>query len=148
MGPDAPTSQTLTAQDHEDIRQLLARYNLAIDLGDIDAWVGCFTPDGVFECLGLPEGAITGGRHEGADALRAYGHGHLGQNKGRARHWNWNLLIEPDGEGAAMTSYLNAYSAGQGKSAKLRATGIYRDKLVRVDGQWRFASRQITIDPE
>ncbi len=139
---------TLSPQDHEDIRQLLARYNIAIDLGRIGQWVECFTPDGVFECLGLPDGAALGGRHEGADALRAYAETHFGINKGRARHWNWNLMVEPAGEGrAAMTCYLNAHSAGQGDSAVLRVTGIYRDELVKGDEGWRFASRQVTIDP-
>ncbi len=140
------TDIALTPEDHEDIRQLLARYNLAIDLGRIDDWVDCFTPDGVFECIGLPEDSILGGRHEGPEALRAYADGHYGLHRGRARHWNWNLLIEGAGDRATMTSYLNAYSAGQGDDAVLRATGIYRDELIRADGQWRFASRQVTID--
>jgi hypothetical protein len=138
----------LTPQDHEDIRQLLARYNLAIDLGHIAQWVDCFTADGVFECLGLPDGAPLGGRHEGPDALRAYAETHFAINKGRARHWNWNLVVEGAGpDRASMTCYLNAFSAGQGDGAALRATGIYRDELVRGDHGWRFASRQVTVDP-
>ena len=41
------------ADDHEDIRQLGARYNWAIDFGDIDAWVDCFTvPDSVKQFWG------------------------------------------------------------------------------------------------
>ena len=139
---------TLTPQDHEDIRQLLARYNLAIDLGWINDWVGCFTDDGVFECVGLAEGAPLGGRHQGSDALRAYAEQHFRLNKGRARHWNWNLLVEASApDRATMTCYLNAQTAGQGDGARLRATGIYRDELARTDGRWRFASRQVTIDP-
>ena len=138
---------TLTLQDHEDIRQLLARYNFAIDLGATADWAACFTPDGVFECVGLPEGSPLGGRYVGCDALEAYAVTHLGIHKGRARHWNWNLLLDGDGDDATLTCYLNVQSAGQGDRAKLRATGIYRDTLKRVDGQWRFASRQITIDP-
>jgi 3-phenylpropionate/cinnamic acid dioxygenase small subunit len=139
---------TLSPQDHEDIRQLLARYNLAIDLGHIANWVDCFTADGVFECLGLPDGAKLGGRHQGPEALRTYAENHFAANKGRARHWNWNLVVEPVGtDRASMTCYLGAFSAGQGRSADLRATGIYRDELVRGERGWRFASRQVTIDP-
>ena len=33
-----------------------------------------------------------------------------------------------------MTCYLNAQSAGQGDSAVLRVTGIYRDEYVKIDG--------------
>jgi hypothetical protein len=139
---------TLSPQDHEDIRQLLARYNLAIDLGWINDWVDCFASDGVFECLGLPDGSPLGGRHQGSDALRAYAEQHFRINQGRARHWNWNLLVEGSApDRATMTCYLNAQSAGQGEGAQLRATGIYRDELARIDGRWRFTSRQVTIDP-
>lgn len=139
---------TLSPQDHEDIRQLLARYNFAIDLGRIGQWVNCFTSDGVFECTGLPEGSALGGRHAGPDALRDYAVTHFGIHKGRARHWNWNLLIEPAGENrAVMTCYLNAQTAGQGDSAVLRATGIYEDELVKDEEGWRFRSRHVTIDP-
>jgi hypothetical protein len=136
----------LNAQDHEDIRQLLARYNLAIDLGDPQGWAACFEPDGAFECSGLPEGSPLGGRHVGAPALVAYAETHYGLNKGRARHWNWNLLIDGDGDEATMTCYLGAYSSGQGDAARLRATGIYRDRLRRRDGRWLFAERHITVD--
>ncbi|MDG2113578.1 MAG: nuclear transport factor 2 family protein [Actinomycetota bacterium] len=138
---------TLSADDHIAIEQLLARYNWAIDFGDIDTWISTFTPDGVFECLGLPEGTPTGGRHAGSEALRAYGNTHYGVSQGRARHWNWNLVIEGDGDRATMRCYLNAYSAGQGDSALFRVTGVYRDVLKRTDDGWRFASRQVTIDP-
>jgi hypothetical protein len=136
----------LSADDHEAIRQLLARYNFAIDLGDVEGWADCFLPDGAFECSGLPDGSPIGGRHVGRDALVAYARTHFGINKGRARHWNWNLLVEGDGDEATMRSYLGAYSSGQGDRAKLRATGIYEDRLRRHDGRWLFAERHVTVD--
>ncbi len=138
---------SLSAEDHAEIRQLLARYNWAVDFGDVEAWAATFTPDGVFECLGLPDGAALGGRHAGPDALKAYASTHYGINQGRARHWNWNLLIEGEGDSATMQCYLNAYSAGQGPSAEFRVTGIYRDTLLRTPDGWRFVTRQVTIDP-
>ena len=137
----------LTAQDHEDIRQLLARYNFAIDFGDVSDWVGTFTTDGIFECLGLPAGAPLGGRHAGTDQLSKYAVKHFETNKGRARHWNWNLVIDGTHDEAEMKCYLNAYSAGQGASAEFRETGIYRDKLLKMPDGWRFKERQVTIDP-
>ena len=41
----------LRAIDYEQIRQLLAGRNFAIDLGDADGRVACFE-DGAFECSG------------------------------------------------------------------------------------------------
>jgi 3-phenylpropionate/cinnamic acid dioxygenase small subunit len=138
---------SLTSSDHEEIRQLLARYNFAIDFGEINSWVQTFTSNGVFSCLGMPEGAPLGGTHRGADALRAYAETHFSINQGRARHWNWNLLIEGDNDSATMQCYLNAYSAGQGDTALFRVTGVYRDRMVRTDDGWRFVEREVTIDP-
>ena len=138
---------SLTSSDHEEIRQLLARYNFAIDFGEIDSWVQTFTSNGVFSCLGMPEGAPLGGTHRGADALRAYAETHFSINQGRARHWNWNLLIEGNNDSATMQCYLNAYSAGQGDTALFRVTGVDRDRMVRTDDGWRFVEREVTIDP-
>mgnify|MGYP001162330979 FL=1 len=138
---------SLTSSDYEEIRQLLARYNFAIDFGEIDSWVQTFTSNGVFSCLGMPEDAPLGGTHRGADALRAYAETHFSINQGRARHWNWNLIIEGDNVAATMQCYLNAYSAGQGDSALFRVTGVYRDRMVRTDDGWRFIEREVTIDP-
>jgi len=138
---------SLTSSDYEEIRQLLARYNFAIDFGEIDSWVQTFTSNGVFSCLGMTEDAPLGGTHRGADALRAYAETHFSINQGRARHWNWNLIIEGDNDAATMQCYLNAYSAGQGDSALFRVTGVYRDRMVRTDDGWRFIEREVTIDP-
>lgn len=132
----------LKPEDCEEIRNLLARYNFAIDLGDIDGWVVTFTPDGSFECLGLPEGNPFGGKHVGAAALKAYCERHFGMGKGKGRHGNFNLLIEGDGDAATMQCYMDAYSTGRPSGT----TGIYRDTLRRTPDGWRFVTRQVTID--
>ena len=137
----------LQPSDYEEIRQLLARYNFAVDFGHIDEWLDTFTADGTFSCVGLPDGAPLGGKHEGKDALRAYAESHFAINQGRARHWNWNLVIEGSGDAATMQCYLNAHSAGQGDSALFRATGVYRDRLSRTESGWKFVEREVTIDP-
>ena len=137
----------MTALDYEEIRQLLARYNFAVDFGDADGWADCFTPDGVFRCT--PEGGPLTGRHAGRDALVAYAVTHHGASGGRARHWNWNLEIAGDGDTATMRCYLAAYAAtGTEAPAALRVTGVYRDALVKVDGRWLFAERHVHVDPQ
>jgi hypothetical protein len=135
----------MTALDYEKIRQLLARYNLAIDLGDADGWAACFTDDGVFECTGLPEYSPFSGRFEGIDALKDYATTQYSRAQGRARHWNWNLEIDGDGKEATMRSYLLILTVGE-RPAPVNATGIYQDRLRKVRGEWRFAERHIAID--
>ncbi len=39
---------SLQPNDYEEIRQLLARYNFAVDFGHVDEWVDTFTADGTF----------------------------------------------------------------------------------------------------
>lgn len=134
----------MDAIEYEQIRQLLGHYNLAIDLGDAEGWAATFTPDGVFRCTGLPEGNPLGGRHEGTEELVAYARRHHRIAKGRARHWNANLVIDGDAETATMRCYLLALTAGAGKLPG--TTGIYEDRLRKVDGEWHFVERHIAID--
>ena len=135
----------LTALDYEEIRQLGARYNVAIDSGDVDGWAACFVSDGVFECLGLPDGSPFGGRHVGTEAMRAYATTHFSFAKGKARHWNWNLVIDGDATEATQECYLMALSVGHPPTVA-GSTGRYRDRLRKTAGQWRFVERQVTID--
>jgi ketosteroid isomerase-like protein len=135
----------MSPTDHEEIRQLLARYNFAIDLGDVTGWAACFTEDGVFECSGLADGNPLGGRHEGTEALRAYATTHFGIAKGRARHWNGSIQIDGDGDRATMRCYLLAIVTGAPGAA---TTGIYRDRLRKVSGRWLFTERHVSIDEQ
>jgi len=134
-------------EDLEAIRRLAAEYNWHLDAGEVEDWVACFTEDGAFTCVGLPPGDPRGGTHKGHDALRAYGTSHYAINQGRVRHWNWNLLIDVSGDRATLRCYMNAFGAGQKDSAELRFTGFYHDTLRRTADGWRFASRQVTLDP-
>jgi hypothetical protein len=133
----------LPASDYEEIRQLLARYNFAIDLGDAIGWAACFTDDGVFECSGLPEGHPLGGRHAGSAALRSYATAHFDVMKGRARHWNGSIQIDGDGDRATMRCYMLVLYAGAPASS---TTGIYRDRLRKLGGRWLFTERHVTVD--
>ena len=137
---------TLNALDYEQIRQLLARYNFAIDLGDPQGWAACFTSDGVFECTGVPQGSSFGGRHVGREALTEYAKTHYARAKGHARHWNWTLEINGDGDNATMRCYLLALTTAARAGEVRGGSGIYRDKLRRVDGSWLFAERHIHMD--
>ena len=132
----------LTHEDHEEIRQLLARLNFALDLGDIDRWVACFTPDGSWEGIGFPDSSPFAGTHAGRAALNGFAETHYGIYRGRGRHGNFNVLIDGDGDTATVQSYADAYGTGRSWSG----TGIYRDTLLRTPDGWRFSSRRATVD--
>jgi len=118
-----------STEDHDEILQLLYRYNHAIDGGDADAWADTWTDDGVFDSGNY--------RAEGRDAL-------LGVVKGAPpgfRHVVVNPSIDVDGDRATMRAYLLLLRRGA-----LAAVGDYRDELVRTPQGWRFAQRLVAME--
>jgi hypothetical protein len=122
---------SLTAQDYIDIQQLYARYNWAIDAGDVEAYVALYTPDGSFNTF------------NGADGLRTF---MKGRAAGTRRHWNSNLVITPSPEGANGKVYLALVDVAL-KPPAISAAARYEDRLVKTSGGWRFKSRKTSPDP-
>ncbi|MGD9797342.1 MAG: nuclear transport factor 2 family protein [Acidimicrobiia bacterium] len=122
---------TATAEDRELVRELLARYNHAIDGRLVDEWVGLFTDDGVFD---------AGGRVlKGADELRGFA-----ENLGLAgRHVVANEVIDLQGDEGTVKAYVLVFA---GSPPAVAVMGAYEDEVRRVDGRWRFARRTFTPD--
>lgn len=121
----------LTAQDYVEIQQLYARYNWAIDAGDVEGYVALYTPDGQFNTF------------SGAEGLRTFMKNRQG---GTRRHWNSNLVITPSPDGAAGKVYLLLVDVGQ-KPPAISSAARYADVLVKTASGWRFKRRQTTSDP-
>lgn len=126
----------LSAEDVLAIQQLYARYNHAIDFGRPAEWADCFTADGVFT-------SATTGESKGTEALTAFATGFSARLK--ARHWVSNLVLDGDGDVATGTCYLQLWNVAAAP-ATLLTTGIYVDQLARVDGEWKFTSREVKGD--
>ena len=124
----------LPNEDQLEIMELMARYNHAIDGGDAEAWAGTFTGDGVFEG--------SAGTVRGREELLAFVRGR--DPSRRVRHWNNNILIEGEGDEAAAKVYLVTFDVS-GPPA-LRISGVYHDRLRRVNGEWKFAHRRVETD--
>jgi len=115
---------TTPGDDDRDIRNLLARYCIALDLDDIDEWVSLFTPGATFEVYGRTfegrEGlarmasAAPGGLHLGGSPVVEI----VGPGRARSRR---NLLFVDR-------------VTGEQRSA------IYDDELVRTPDGWRIAA--------
>ena len=130
---------TASTADQLAIQALVTRYNRAVDRGDVETWVACFTADGVFD--GIP------GRFEGADALRGFAeelaHGPAGEPFRPMRHWTNNFIIEVDGDTARMRSDHMLFRQ-RGGTGELVVLAEYRDRLLRdAAGDWRFAERVV-----
>ncbi|WP_426573999.1 nuclear transport factor 2 family protein [Aquihabitans sp. McL0605] len=112
--------------DDAEIRNLLARYCLALDLDDVDAWVALFTPDASYH--------VYGRAFEGHDGLRrmmagAPGGLHLGGPP---------VVVRVDGDRAITQQNLLFVERGTGAMR----SAVYDDELVRTPDGWRIASRR------
>jgi hypothetical protein len=138
---------TMTALDYEGVRQLLARYSVAIDFADPGALRNCFAPDGTFAENGLPEEAGGDSRFEGRESIEAFGERFAAAARGHLRHWSSPPLIEGDGQSAQGISFLMVLRTGAAPGTGVVLTGVYRDRYTKIDGQWLFAAREFTADP-
>ena len=131
-------SARIPVADQLEIEDLAARYNLAIDLGDPDGWVACYTEDGEFAIttVGSWTAATFGlapGRWRGRSALLEFAVAISGTRN--ARHWSANRVLTPVGDGLDAVSYMNICYLGRPADDRL-LTGIMRDHLRRSADGW------------
>ena len=128
----------LSGDDRAAILDLVARYNMAHDTNDTDAWLDTFTDDALF---------ITGrSRSEGRDELRRF-FTEGGERLPNVRHITYNSVFEPvegDTTRVRMRSDLLVFRADE--PPVLVLTRRYLDTLRREGGEWRFERREITPD--
>jgi ketosteroid isomerase-like protein len=127
------------------ILRTLYAYGHAIDYGDEEAWVDCFTEDGVFD-VRTPRPERFNSRLEGRDELRRF----VASHSRAPERWHKHLVIEPvvqvDGETATCESYFGVLVDHEGMPF-LSTFGRYLDRLARgADGRWRFRERLAEVE--
>ena len=127
-------------EDRLAINDLFVRYTTALDVGNVETVVGCFTEDAVLESPVI--GVISG--HE---AIRAFAGRFAGlrEDGTQFRHMITNLAAEIENRRARATCYLLVLITRDGKSRQL-PPGRYECNLVKDDGQWRFRRRVVFHD--
>ncbi|NNE73540.1 MAG: nuclear transport factor 2 family protein [Acidimicrobiales bacterium] len=126
----------LSADDVAAIQNLASAYCHHIDRGDGESYADLFTPDGVFEIVDLT--TATGREELSANAVM------FPQVLEGGRHVVNNVFVEGDGDAASMQCYLTFVMTGD--QPAIHQTGRYQDEVVRVDGEWKFARRTLTLD--
>ena len=119
--------------DSEAIRDVVARYNLYGDSGRIDEMLGLFTDDATM--------TVDETSYDGRNGIRGLFETAVGPTPQRVRHHTSTLVIDVDGDSATAQCYFQVLT-----DAGLDHWGRYRDRLVRVDGAWRFARREVRVD--
>jgi hypothetical protein len=133
---------TLPAQDYVAIQNLYARYNHCSDAGDGEGYAACFSEDGMLHIL--PIGLTVQGR----TSLVKYKQNEAASRQGRyRRHWNGSLHLELiDVNTVRGRCYFHGFNGNPGELPVFSDAGVYADTIVRVDGAWKFARRELTID--
>ena len=132
----------LTVEDRFAIQDLVARYAWALDTGDIDGLIACFTPDArvveeVFEDPDIWEG------HEGIRRISE--HYRNATNFPGRQHHTSQLQVEGDSEACDARSFVFVTECHGEPPYLLRFTGYYQDKVIKTGGQWLFKERIIRL---
>src|SRR5260370_30143205 len=129
-------------EDRLAINDLFVRYTIALDTGDVETMVGCFTEDG---SLVSP----TVGTYSGRPAIREFARrfARFRERGSQLRHVISNLAVQLDGDRASATCYLLNVITRNGKS-ELLAPGRYECRLEKIQGEWLFKHRLVILDHE
>jgi uncharacterized protein (TIGR02246 family) len=129
------------------IEDLQARYLFAFDFGDAEGYAGTFTPDGVLDYGG---GQLKG-RKAIADFIaagrkrteEARAKTPAGERPSVGRHIISNIVVKIDGNKARGVAYWTHMTSGSNGRGTVDFFGHYEDEMVKVNGEWLFASRRI-----
>jgi uncharacterized protein (TIGR02246 family) len=126
----------LSAEDDLAARQLIARLNHSLDAADYKTYGGLFAPDGVF-VSGFGDAV---GPEQVAAAMAKVAP--FITNK---RHVAANHVLSGGEDQIVVTTYLIVFE----RVAEMKFVGsaLNVDTLKKVDGQWRVARHESTLDP-
>ena len=131
----------LTNDDRVEIRDLISRYNKAIDTGDADGYANTFAPDGQF--IGIV------GTFNGRDELRVFAAAYSTEEQyaefASAQHWVTNVVADGDRSEATVFSHLQMVKPLP-DGGRILLVGHYDDIVRKIDGQWLFAQRIVVSD--
>jgi uncharacterized protein (TIGR02246 family) len=123
--------EALTVEDRLAIMELVARYNRALSTRDADAAAAAFAEDGVLETTGQ---ADVRGRAAVAQTVRAL-------PVEDAHYWTTNFIIEGHTNEAISRAYFALLRGNQ-----VASTGQYVDTVTKIEGEWRIARHQLSLD--
>jgi 3-phenylpropionate/cinnamic acid dioxygenase small subunit len=128
-----------TADDKDDIRDLLARYCFLLDDYELTEFAALFTADGRWSSR---NGEASGP----ADIERLLRSLVPVPGPGtRRRHLTTNILITMSGDTATVRAYFMVVRDSS-EGPAIAVAGRYEDEVVRYEGRWLFKSRRLTHD--
>ncbi|MBA6411834.1 nuclear transport factor 2 family protein [Parahaliea sp. F7430] len=143
---DALERRLQRAEDELAIRNLVARYGMAADCGDVQSALECHLPNAVYVVS-----APRSGRDSDAPDTDLEMHGHQAISDMLSSDMHQSLLpgcahtvgpltVDVDGDKARATGYSRLYHNNAGRPELMRL-GINEWQLSRQDGRWYIAKR-------
>ena len=128
-------------EDRAAIHDLFTRYCCALDNGEVETVVACFTEDAA---LKSPVIDISG-----HDEIRAFAGRFAAQRAAgtQFRHMVTNIAVTIDGDRVTATAYLLVLIS-QNRSHRTLPPGRYECELVKQGGRWLFSRRTVFHDHE
>ena len=125
--------------DRAAIHDLFTRYCCALDNGEVETVVACFTVDAVLKSPVIDL--------KGHDEIRAFAGRFTAQRAAgtQFRHMVTNIAVAIDGDCAAASAYLLVLISQDGSHRTL-PPGRYECELVKRDGAWLFSRRTVFHD--
>jgi len=134
-----------TAQERADIEQLAYKYIFALDWRDPEAYAAAFAPDGVLTY----GGGQAVGREQIAQVIRdmrdramaQLPEGSDGRGNGHAKHFISSMVIDVADDGLSAVAQAT-WVLISGVEPRIAGHGHYMDRLVKINGEWLYASRR------
>lgn len=128
------------AADRAEIHALLTDYGATLDARDFDGFAELFARDGVY-VAGTGDG--VSGPEAGVLMKRVFAENALGFREPNY-HVFFNQVVTLDGPDRAHASSMSLYMVPDDRGAPTAALmARYKDDLVREDGAWKFARREV-----
>ena len=125
------------------IAELLNRMAYCYDEGHLDELGDCFA-FGAIMSMQIAGGNMVG-PFEGRDSIMELYRGAKASQTDVRRHNITNIIFDDSSDTLAVTSYLTLF-ATEHSETRLLTTGVYRDQVTKIDGEWKVSRRHIDLD--
>jgi len=133
-------------EDRAAILDTLREYGQALDYGNVDKLMDCFTDDAVRE-IRRPDGTVN--RWQGVAETRQFATTHTHAPDKYHKHLALNAVVRLDGDTADVVSYMFRFDANEGEKSFVWGMGRNVDKMRRgADGRWRIMERVTYIEDQ
>ena len=135
---------TITLADKLEIHELMGRAAFGYDERDLEMLAGCFAENAEFS-MRIAGGDLIG-PFSGREEIMGLMTGSMDEQTDVRRHVVSNLFFnDTQSDTPEVVSNLTLLATENG-AIQLLSAGVYRDRVIKIDGTWRIAGRHLELD--